>query len=232
MKKIGLIGGISWVSTYAYYKLINQKVNQILGGVHSAEMFIYSFEMEEVKEYIEKEDWKTYGEKAAHYAEKLEYAGAEILGICSNTGHNLVQAISERVKIPIVHIAEATADEIIKEKMQKIGLLGTKSTMLDPIPYNQILTEKHNISVIVPEEDEIKIVQDVILNELVANNIKAESREKFRKIISNLQSRGAEGIVLGCTEIPLLINQEHCDIKIFDTTMIHAYKLVEVSLND
>ncbi|MFE8702835.1 aspartate/glutamate racemase family protein [Cytobacillus sp. FJAT-54145] len=229
MKTIGLIGGMSWESSKLYYEIINEKVKESLGGVHSAECLMYSFNFEQIKELQYKGEWEKATELMVNVAHKLENAGAELLVICTNTMHISADTIQENIKIPLLHIADATALEIKKDHKNKIALLGTKFTMEKDF-YKGRLEKDHGIQVIIPNEMEREVIHDIIYNELVLRKIESTSREEYKKIISNLKDRGAEGVILGCTEIGLLIKPEDVELALYDTTVIHARYAVQYAL--
>lgn len=229
MKKIGLIGGMSWESTLLYYELINKKVKATLGGLHSADCVIESVDFSEIAELQAKDDWKALDDLMISRAKKLEGSGAELLMICANTMHLCVEAIEKHTNLPIVHIAEVTADQIKEAQLDKVALLGTKFTMEKDF-FKNILINK-GIDVIVPDQKGRDLVHDIIYNELVRGDIKIESKKIYLDIIADLKAKGAQGIILGCTEIPLLIGPEETDIPLFNTTKIHAEKTVELSLS-
>lgn len=222
MKTIGLIGGMSWESTVSYYKIINQTIKEKLGGLHSAKILLYSVDFEEIEKYQANDDWEKSGQVLGEIAKKLEAAGAEFIIICTNTMHKVVPQIEERISIPIIHIADATAEVLINENIEKVGLLGTKYTMTQDF-YKSRVTSK-GIDVIVPTEEDIEIINNIIYNELCLGIIKPSSRSEYQRIIKNLESQGAQGIILGCTEIGLLISQEDSGLPLFDTTYIHSEK--------
>jgi len=225
MKIIGLIGGTSWVSTVDYYSYINKMVNERLGGISSAELLLYSINMEEFKKLGDAGDWNAVGNFLSSIAKKLEAAGAEAIVICANTPHIVADLIQPAVSIPIIHIAEATAKEIEKNKINKVGLLGTKFTMEQDF-FKKILL-KHGIESIVPDEKEREFIHTSIFTELGKGIFTDETKKKYLEIIFNLQNQGAKGVILGCTEIPMLIKPEDCSIKTFDTTLIHSRATVE-----
>jgi aspartate racemase len=230
MKTMGLIGGMSWESTLEYYRIINETVKEKLGGLHSAKCIIYSVDFEEVEKLQHEGKWNELSEMMIDAALRLERAGADFVIICTNTMHKVAEEVQENIDIPLLHIADATAEKIKEKGLKKVGLLGTKFTMEEDF-YRKRLKEKHGIDVVIPEEDEREIVHRTIYDELCQGIIKHESKEGFKKIIENLVSKGAEGVILGCTEIPLLIKQEDVEIPIFDTTAIHAKAAVEFALN-
>lgn len=229
MKTIGLIGGTSWKSSMEYYKLFNEMVNEKLGSYHSCKSLMYSVDFEEIQYFQHEGRWDEVASVLIDAAKRLERGGADFLLIGANTLHKVAGEIAKHINIPILYIVDAVAEEIKMSKLTKVGLLGTRFTMEQDF-YSERLRKLHNIEVVVPKEEEIDVVHDVIYKELVHGKIVKESREKYLRIIDGLKSRGAEGIVLGCTEIPLLINQEHCDIPVFDSTYIHSKYAVELAL--
>ena len=220
MKTIGLIGGMSWESTVTYYQLINEAVKQALGGLHSAKILLYSVDFAEIEEYQAKGLWAESAEVLAQAAENLEKAGADFLLICTNTMHKVAPQVAARVSIPLIHIAEATAEVLKQQGITTVGLLGTKYTMTQDF-YKQKLIDA-GISVVIPDEAGVELVNRVIYNELCLGIIKADSRQQFVSVIEDLRSRGAQGVILGCTEIGLLISQADTALPVFDTTKIHA----------
>jgi aspartate racemase len=228
MKTIGLIGGTSWVSTLEYYRIINETVNEKLGKEHSARCILYSVDFEEdIMRNIEK--WDNITDLFIDYAKKIEYFGADFLILCANTMHKIADDVQKSINIPILHIADATGIKIVEKGFKKVGLLGTKITMEEEF-YKKRLKEGFGIDAIVPERDEREIIHKIIHEELTHGIIKDSSKQKYIKIIKNLADNGAQGIILGCTEIPLLIKQNDLDIPIFDTTSIHAKAAVEFAL--
>jgi len=228
MKTIGLIGGMSWQSTVEYYRIINELVSEKLGKLHSAKCLIYSFDFEEVAEMQRKGDWEEMGKLLAMAAMNLENCGAEVELICTNTMHKVADAVSDSISVPLINIIDVTAEEINSKGLKTVGLLGTKFTMEDGF-YTERLG-KHGISVLIPEPEEREFVHDVIFNELCKGIIRTESKKRFLEIVSGLEEKGAEGIILGCTEIPLLISKKDVSVEVFDTTFIHSKKAVEFSL--
>lgn len=221
MKTIGLLGGMSWESTLEYYRILNQLAKTGSGENHSCHCIIYSFDFHTIQELQHKGDWAGLSDLLADAAKKLEIAGAGNLIICTNTMHKVAEKVVEHIHIPLVHITDAVADEIKSKKIGKVGLLGTKFTMEEDF-YKKKLLEDHQIECIIPSPDERNYIHDVIYKELVKGVFRTESKQQFQNIIKNLENRGAAGIILGCTEIPLLIKQEDCNIHLFDTTAIHA----------
>lgn len=221
MKTIGLIGGMSWESSLEYYRILNEKVKKELGGLHSAKTILYSVDFEEIKNLQHEGEWGKLTEIMIDAAKSLERAGAEMIVICTNTMHKMAPDVENNINLPLIHIADATAQSIKNLKLKKVGLLGTKFTMEQEF-YKNRLIEKHNIDVVVPNDDDRDLVHKIIYNELCLGNIKDSSKQEYIRIINNLIQQGAEGVILGCTEIPLLIKQDDVPIPVFDTTTIHA----------
>lgn len=231
MKTIGLIGGMSWESSAVYYNIINKKVHEILGGFHCARSVLVTVEFDEIQRLQHIEDWKSLDEIMVRSARQLEAAGADFIILCTNTMHLCSEAIIQNISIPFLHIAEATGLKIAAAGLKKVALLGTKFTMEKDF-YKTYIFEKFGVEVIIPAENERDVIHHTIYSELVQGIIKDESRIKFQKIIENLEKQGAEGVILGCTEIPLLIKQKDVKISVFDTTAIHAEKAVELALKE
>jgi len=231
MKTIGLIGGMSWESSLVYYELINKKVKEVLGGFHSCKNIMISVDFAEIEKLQHQNNWKALDELMSNAAKQLEIAGADIIILCTNTMHLCSNAILKNISVPFLHIADATAQEIVINKLTKVALLGTKFTMEKDF-YKQILINNFGIEVLIPTIDERQLVHDIIYNELVKGKIIAESREIYKNIIQNLEKKGAQGVILGCTEIPLLISDKDVTIPIFNTTKIHAEKAVEWALKE
>lgn len=229
MRTIGLIGGMSWESSQEYYRIINETVKERLGGLHSAKIIMYSVDFEEIEKLQHQGKWKELTELMIDAAQRVEKAGADFVVLCTNTMHKMADEVQKNIKIPLLHIADATAEKIKEKGLGQIGLLGTKFTMEENF-YKGRLKEKHGLDLIIPSEEERQIVHDVIYKELCIGEIKQSSKEQFKKIIQNLVSNGAEGIILGCTEIPLLIKQEDVEVPLFDTTMLHAKAAVEYAI--
>ncbi|HNY07299.1 MAG TPA: aspartate/glutamate racemase family protein [Bacteroidales bacterium] len=228
MKTIGLIGGLSWKSTQEYYRIINQSVAQKAGNHHSAKIILNSLDFGEVERCISNNDFEGLTTLLVAAARSVEKAGADFLLICANTMHFLADAVQAAVAIPLVHIADATIAEIMKKNATSVGLLGTQFTMEQNFYTERI--KRQGIDALIPELDDRQFIQQTIFNELFFGTINPESKSRFLKIISWLESRGAQGIVLGCTEIPLLIKQNDTTITLFDTTEIHALKAVELAM--
>lgn len=228
MKTIGLIGGMSWESTVTYYQVINEIVNQELGGLHSAKILLYSVDFAEIEKCQADGDWDKSADILSAAARNLEKAGADFIVICTNTMHKVAPQIQSKIGIPILHIAEATADELKSCNITKVALLGTKYTMTQDF-YKEKLT-RAGITVLIPDEQEIETVNNIIYKELCLGIISEISKEKYRDIIKALSRRGAEGVILGCTEIGMLIRQQDTDLPVFDTTRIHASKAAMLSI--
>jgi aspartate racemase len=229
MKTIGLIGGLSWESTSEYYRIINQSIKEQLGGLHSAKCFLYSFDFQEIVDLQHNGEWELATKKMVEAALFLEKGGADMIVICTNTMHLMAEDIEKAVKIPLVHIVDSVASEIKLKNIKKVGLLGTKFTMEQSF-YKDLLM-KNNIKVVIPDEQDRTFVHDVIYNELCKGIISEESKDKYLEIIRRLIEEGAEGIILGCTEIPLLLNQADTTVPLFDSTHIHAKAAVTISLS-
>ncbi|HDR3657102.1 aspartate racemase [Bacillus thuringiensis serovar nigeriensis] len=229
MKTIGLIGGMSWESTSEYYRIINEEIKERLGGLHSAKCLINSVDFEEIERCQSSGDWDGAGEILGNAAYSLQKGGADFIIICTNTMHKVVGKIKAKIDIPVLHIADATAKEIKRKDIQKVGLLGTKYTMEQDFYKSRI--EENNIKVIVPSEKNRKEINKVIYTELCLGKIVSQSREYYKRVIEELVQKGAQGIILGCTEIGLLIKQENVSVPIFDTAHIHAIEAVKAALD-
>jgi len=229
MRTLGLIGGMTWHSTIDYYRLINEGVHQRLGGYRSADMVLISVDFEPVEDLQTKGDWSALGRLMVRAAKTLEGAGAEAVVICANTMHQLAPEIEAAVRLPIIHIADAAAAEIKKRGFRTVGLLGTRYTMeLDF--YRTRLETRHGLKVLVPDPGGREIVHGVIYNELGQGIIRDASRRAYVGIIEELVKRGAEGVILGCTEIPLLVKEKDSPVPVFDTTALHAAAAVDFAL--
>lgn len=229
MKIIGLIGGMSWESTVPYYRLINETIRERLGGLHSAQLVLYSVDFHEVERLQHAGDWQAAGALLAGAARALEAAGADFLVLCTNTMHKVAAAIEAAVAIPLVHIADATATAVRQAGLRSVGLLGTRFTMEQAF-YRDRLRELHGLDVLVPAPEDREIVHRVIYDELCLGRINAASREEYRRIIAELVARGAQAIILGCTEISLLVTAQDSAVPLFDTTSIHARRAAEEAL--
>jgi aspartate racemase len=231
MKTIGLLGGMSWESTVTYYQLLNREVGRRLGGVHSARILLLSVDFQEIESYQHRGEWDRLGEILMSDARILEQGGADFLVICTNTMHLVAPVIEAGISIPLLHIADATAEKIESVGMSRVGLLGTRFTMEEPF-YKGRLETKHGLGVLVPPPIDREIVHRVIYEELVLGEIRPESRSEFARISDNLARSGAEGVILGCTEIGLLLKQEDSRVALFDTTAIHAEAAAAFALED
>ena len=219
---------MSWESTVTYYKIINETVKERLGGLHSAKCILYSVDFQEIEECQANGNWEKSGEILGEAANNLEKAGADFIVICTNTMHKVVDQIKEKISIPILHIAEMTAEKILEKGLKNIALLGTKYTMEQDF-YKSKLIEK-GINVIIPDKNDIEIINEVIYDELCLGIINSNSKKKFLEIVDKLRNKGAEGIILGCTEIGLLIKNEDTDVPLFDTAIIHAEQAAMYSI--
>jgi len=228
MKTIGLIGGISWLSTIEYYRFLNQMVNDKLGGMQAAKVIIYSLNFGDIKRLTEADDWDGLAALVCDAARQLEKAGADCLLIGANTMHKIAGSVQAVVGIPLIHIAAVTAESINQKQLKKVALLGTKYVMQQDF-YTKKLAEK-DISILIPEQDDIDYVNNAIYTEFGKGIFLPETKQRFLKIIEKLTTQGAEGVIFGCTEIPLLIPQEDCNIPVFDTTQIHAAAAVQFAL--
>ena len=229
MKTIGIIGGITWLSTLDYYRLINQMVNEQLGGVSSAKVILYSVEFSEIKMLTEAGRWNEITLIISMAAQKLQKAGADCILIGANTMHKIADQVEAGIQIPLINIAEETAKTIVAKQLKKVALLGTKYTMQLDFYTNRL--SAHGITTIIPDnEAEITYINDAIYNEMGKGIFLPATKTKFISIIDNLIKRGAEGIILGCTEIPILIKQEDCPVPVFDTTYIHTKAAVKFAL--
>lgn len=230
MKTIGLLGGMSWESTVTYYTRINELVNQQLGGLHSAKIKLASVDFEEIENYQTANEWEKSGEVLGKEALRLEQAGADFLLICTNTMHKVAPQIAEYLSIPILHIADATIAELQAKQIKKVALLGTKYTMTQDF-YKQKIIDS-GIDVWIPNAADIETVNQIIFAELCQGKILADSKEKFLEVIQKALEAGVEGVILGCTEIGLLIQQVDVTLPVFDTTEIHSQKAVEYALSE
>ena len=231
MKTIGMLGGMSWESTATYYREINEGIKQNLGGLHSAKICLYSVDFDEIEKLQHTDDWDTAAMVLADGARKIEAGGADFLIICTNTMHRVASEIEQAISIPLLHIADATALKLKDDNITRVGLLGTRFTMEHNF-YKSRITELFGIEVLVPEPDERTLLHTVIYDELCLGKIENTSRQQCLEIISRLFARGAQAVILGCTEIALLISQDHTNIPLYDTTVIHANQAVSYALKD
>jgi len=231
MKTIGLLGGMSWESTELYYRWINEEVKKRLGGLHSAQIALYSVDFHEIEELQHAGKWERAGAVLGEAARRVEAAGADFLLICTNTMHKVAPQIEEAIHIPILHLADATAQRIHAAGIETIGLLGTNFTMEQDF-YKGRLVEQHGLNVLVPDERDRQIVHRIIYDELCLGVINEESRAEYLRIIDELHDRGAQGVIEGCTEIVMLVQQPHTAVPLFDTTAIHAQEAVARALRE
>jgi aspartate racemase len=229
VKIIGLIGGMSWESTIPYYRQINETVKQRLGGLHSAKLILYSVDFHDVERMLRDSDWVGLGDSLANAAHTLESAGAHGLVLCTNTMHRVASVIESAVGIPLLHIADATADEIKRAGFATVGLIGTRVTMEADF-YRDRLTTRHGLRVLVPNGRDRELLNQVIFEELCLGKLLDDSRAEFRRIMRELAANGAQAIILGCTEISMLVAQSDTSVPLFDTTNIHARKAAEWAL--
>lgn len=229
MKTIGLIGGMSWESSAEYYRLINEEVRNRLGSTHSAKSLMWSMDFAEIETLQHEGNWQALSEKMCQAAVSLERGGADFIVICTNTMHKLAEQVQACLNIPLLHIADATAKEITSKNIKKVGLLGTEFTMKQDF-YKGRLADKFGLEVFIPNDEDCQIVHRIIYQELVAGIIKDESRQQYRQIIQKLVDAGAEAIILGCTEIMLLVSPADSAVPVFDTTEIHAQAAVNMAL--
>lgn len=230
MKTIGLIGGTSWLSTVEYYRMINQQVNERLGGAHSARILLYSVNFEELKPPADRDGWMEIAATLSGIARTLETAGADCLLLCSSTSYMVADIVQRSIKIPLINIAEETSKEIAAKKFKTVALLGTEFTMEQAFFKNWL--SEFAITVLIPEKGEREFIHSSIYTEFGRGIFKDETRRKYLDIIDNLAIAGAEGVIFGCTEIPLLIQQKECSLPIFNTTLIHSTAAVDFALKD
>ena len=226
MKTIGLLGGMSWESTVSYYQAINEGVRSVLGGLHSAKIVMYSVDFEPIEKLQHAGDWEGTAKILSEAARKIESAGADFLLICTNTMHKIAPEIESSIRIPLLHIADATAEVLIQDGISSVGLLGTAFTMEQDF-YKGRLSERYRFKVIVPDKHDRQIIHQVIYTELCLGKVFPDSKKEFLRIIAMLAGAGAEAVILGCTEIGMLINQADTTVKLYDTTTIHVEKAVD-----
>jgi len=231
VKTIGLLGGMSWESSLAYYRIVNETAKARLGGLHSAQCLMFSFDFAEIEALQKAGDWDGATRTMVRAARDLESGGAECLVICTNTMHKMADDVQAAINIPLIHIADPAAERVKADGLNTIALLGTAFTMEHDF-FRGRLTEKHGLSVSIPDEAGRKVVHDVIYDELVLGIVKEESRKQYQDVISRLAAQGAQGVILGCTEIGLLIKPEHSPIPTYDTTELHAVAAVDWALKD
>jgi aspartate racemase len=230
MKTIGLLGGMSWESTVLYYRIINETVKEKLGGLHSAKLVLHSQDFEEIASLQRAGAWDEAGQRLGRAAQSLRTAGADFLVICTNTMHVVADAVEAAAGMPLFHIVDPTAEEIRRCGVRKVGLIGTRFTMEQDF-YKHRLRYRHDIDAVVPDEADRDVVHKVIFDELCRGIVRDESRQAYREIIQRLVDRGAEGIILGCTEITMLISPDDASVPVFDTTALHARKAAERALS-
>jgi aspartate racemase len=228
MKRIGLLGGMSWESSAEYYRLINEEVRRRCGGLHSADLILRSVDFAEIEAMQRTDRWEEAGTRLANEARVLERAGAELLVLCTNTMHKVADAVSAAVAVPLVHIADATAEEVRAQAITTVALLATRYTMEEDF-YVGRLRQRHGLEVLVPGATDRQTVHDVIFDELCRGIVDSGSRDRYRRIMEDLVDRGAQGILLGCTEIDLLVGPQDASVPVFDTTQLHVRKAVELA---
>ncbi|AOE50577.1 aspartate racemase [Kangiella sediminilitoris] len=229
MKTIGLLGGMSWESTANYYKAINQEVKQRLGGLSSAKICLYSVNFAEIEQLQHQEEWQKTADILSEAAQLVEKAGADFLLICTNTMHKVAPEVESAINIPLLHIADTTGQQLVQNGIKSVGLLGTQFTMEQDF-YKKRLTDKFGIDVLVPQDKERKQVHEIIYNELCRGEINQSSKETYLDVINNLKQAGAEAIILGCTEIAMLVKPEDTSVPLYDTAAIHASAAVDLAL--
>lgn len=230
MKTIGLLGGMSWESTVSYYQIVNTVVKKRLGGLHSARCLLYSVDFQEIEACQSAGDWEKSAQLLGAAAQNLEKGGADFLVICTNTMHKVAPQIRAMISIPLLHIAEVTADEILARNMRCVALLGTRYTMEEDF-YHGVLRDR-GITVLIPDAAERAMINEVIFQELCRGEIREASRRQFLAVMENLARQGARGIILGCTEIGLLVRQEDSTLPLFDTAALHAAAAADLALRD
>ena len=229
MKTIGLIGGMSWESSLLYYQIINEMVKERLGGLHSAQCLMWSFDFAEIEHLQAVGDWEQATQRMIDAAQALERGGADCIVICTNTMHRMAPDVQKAVDLPLIHIADATAEKIKAAGLETIALLGTGYTMTQGF-YKGRLIDNFGLNVLIPDEPGVQVVHDIIYEELVLGIVKDDSRQQYQRVIEQLHQQGAQGVILGCTEITLLIKPEHTDLPVFDTTYLHAVAAVDWAL--
>lgn len=225
MKTVGLLGGMSWESTVTYYQLINKGIRGRLGGLHSAKILMYSVNFAEIEELMSSGRWQEAAHALSDAAAKLEQAGADLLMICTNTMHKVADQVAASISIPLIHIGDATGRCAAADGIKRVGLLGTRFTMEEDF-YRSILEDRYGMKVMIPSEADRRMIDDVIFKELCMGKIEPGSRNAYRQVVDSLQEQGAEAIILGCTEISLLLKPENSEVPLYDTTLIHAERAV------
>ncbi|WP_066452409.1 aspartate/glutamate racemase family protein [Halomonas chromatireducens] len=231
MKTIGLLGGMSWESTASYYRALNEGVRAALGGLHSAKLCLYSVDFAEIERLQHADDWDATAEILSQAARSVEAGGADFLLIGTNTMHKVAPQVAKAVSIPLLHIADATAHRLATDGVSRVGLLGTRFTMEHDF-YKGRITEGFGIEVLVPDEGQRDQVHEVIFHELCLGQVKEASRQRYLEIIESLREKGAEAVILGCTEIALLVQQSHTAVPLYDTAAIHAEEAVKWAIGD
>lgn len=229
MKTIGLLGGMSWESTLSYYRIINEGIRDTLGGLHSAKIVMYSVDFDPIEKLQSSGDWDGTARILAEAAQNIADAGADFLLICTNTMHRIAPEVQAAISIPLLHIADATAEVLVKAGITSVGLLGTAFTMEQDF-YRGRLHDQYGLNVLIPEANDRQLVHRIIFQELCLGKVDPNSKEEFLRIIESLADSGAEAVILGCTEIGLLVNQDDTGVKLFDTAVIHAEKAVEYAI--
>lgn len=230
MKTIGLIGGMSWESSIEYYRIINEETKKILEGLHSAQCLMFSFDFAEIEALQMADDWETATQRMIMAAQQIERGGGDCIVICTNTMHKMAEAVQNAISIPLIHIADATARVIQAQGIHKIGLLGTRFTMEQDF-YKGRLIHEFDMDVLVPDAEGRNLVHRIIYDELVLGDVRDDSRKAYQRVMQDLESAGSQGIILGCTEIGLLIKPEHSSLPVFDTTYLHALAAVQWALS-
>ncbi len=231
MKTVGLLGGMSWESTAVYYRLINEEVRRRCGGLHSAKILLYSVDFAEIEKLQSAGRWDEAAELLGAAARSLEKAGADLLLICTNTMHKVADRIVEGLSIPLLHIADAAGSRIAADRLEKVGLLGTRFTMEENF-YRSVLEDRYGLTVLVPEQADRRIIDSVIFDELCRGELNNRSRNEYLRIVQTLAERGCRAIILGCTEISLLLRPADTDMMLYDTTVIHAEQAVTAMLEE
>ncbi|MCD6347979.1 MAG: aspartate/glutamate racemase family protein [Bacteroidales bacterium] len=231
MKTIGMIGGMSWESSLEYYRILNELIKEKLGGLHSAQCLMHSVDFDPIAQLQHDNNWEELTRIMVEAGQKLEAGGADCILICTNTMHKMADDVARGVSVPLIHIVDATADEIIRKDLNTVALLGTRFTMEQDF-YKGRLSEKHGLEVLTPDDKDMDLIHSIIYEELCMGDIREESKKIYLEIIKKLIDQGAEGIILGCTEIPLLVKQEDVSVPIFDTTQLHAEAAVDFALEN
>ena len=229
MRTIGILGGMSWESTEVYYRLLNEAVRERLGGLHSAQILLYSVDFADIRVLQQAENWEQAGRVLGAAGHRLAQAGAEFLLLATNTMHIVADAVEDAAGIPLLHIADATAEAVAVQGIKRVILLGTEYTMRKDF-YKGRLQERFGLEVLIPSEADMRVVDRIIFDELCLGRVREDSRLEYVRVINELRAQGGEGVILGCTEIGLLVEAQHCDLPLFDSTALHAAAAVERSL--